>query len=309
MAILTMLDQWKISSPGWVEALAVGCGMAHRRRKTVKPFYPIPYELNAMDRVVKMLPYIGLPFFCNVCGRLSVATLYRRLLPHPESQLRESVNCLRCGASNRNRQVAALICRSPHAKRKYASLARFAKCERLAVYNTEAARAIHNTLKTMPAGYVCSEYVDDRLESGARSGEVMHQDLMNTSFPDQSFDLVITSDVLEHVSDPWVAFREIHRLLKPEGRHVFTIPFYQDRASTEIRARRNERSEIEHVKEPFYHNDPLRPEGTLVYTIFSIDVLAKLETIGFHTVMYKLHNPLLGIYAQNALVFESFKRA
>jgi len=294
--------------PQWVETLAVGCGTAHIKRTIVKPFYPIPYPLNAIDRLATMLPYSCLPFYCNVCGRMSMAILAKKCLPHPETQLRESVICIRCGASNRNRQVAALICRSPFAKRQYASLARFAKCECVTVYNTEAARAIHNTFNTMKSGYVCSEFVDGQLESGTRSGGILHQDLMKTSFPDQSFDLVITSDVLEHVPNPWAAFGEIHRILKPEGRHVFTIPFYQDRASTETRARLNERAEIAHLKEPVYHNDPLRPEEALVFTIFSIDVLAKLETIGFKTAMYKLHNPLLGIYAQNGLVFESFKR-
>lgn len=44
-------------------------------------------------------------------------------------------------------------------------------------------------------------------------------------FHDNSFDLVISQEVLEHVDDPghWVG--EIHRVLKPDGRFYCQIPF------------------------------------------------------------------------------------
>ena len=42
--------------------------------------------------------------------------------------------------------------------------------------------------------------------------------------PDESFDLVITQDVFEHVYDGPAAFREIERTLRPGGVHVFTVP-------------------------------------------------------------------------------------
>jgi len=88
---------------------------------------------------------------------------------------------------------------------------------------------------------------------------------------------------------------------------VFTIPFYQDRASGERRAYLNDLGENVHEKEPIYHIDPLRPEGALVYTIFSIDVLAKLEDLGFRTSLYKVYHPFRGILGQNGIVLESVK--
>lgn len=39
-----------------------------------------------------------------------------------------------------------------------------------------------------------------------------------------SFDLVIACDVLEHVHDDAAAFREIHRILKPGGTAILTVP-------------------------------------------------------------------------------------
>jgi len=41
----------------------------------------------------------------------------------------------------------------------------------------------------------------------------------------ESFDIVITQEVLEHVESPWVAVAEIHRVLKQGGRAFIQVPF------------------------------------------------------------------------------------
>ncbi len=45
-----------------------------------------------------------------------------------------------------------------------------------------------------------------------------------TGRPDASVDLVLSTQVLEHVRQPWVAMREFHRILKPGGQLLITIP-------------------------------------------------------------------------------------
>ena len=42
--------------------------------------------------------------------------------------------------------------------------------------------------------------------------------------PDQSFEAVINTQVLEHVADPLAVLREIHRVLVPGGRFFLTVP-------------------------------------------------------------------------------------
>lgn len=44
-------------------------------------------------------------------------------------------------------------------------------------------------------------------------------------FPDQSFDGVLCTQVLEHVANPEVLLSEINRVLKPEGTLVLSAPF------------------------------------------------------------------------------------
>jgi 2-polyprenyl-3-methyl-5-hydroxy-6-metoxy-1,4-benzoquinol methylase len=49
--------------------------------------------------------------------------------------------------------------------------------------------------------------------------------MMAQTFENESFDLVITSDVFEHLPDVAPAVREILRTLKPGGAHIFTVPW------------------------------------------------------------------------------------
>jgi SAM-dependent methyltransferase len=44
----------------------------------------------------------------------------------------------------------------------------------------------------------------------------------------EKFDAVITSEVFEHVFDPDLFLREIHRVLKTEGKLLLTVPFVWD---------------------------------------------------------------------------------
>lgn len=135
----------------------------------------------------------------------------------------------------------------------------------------------------------------------------MHQDLRDLSLENAYVDLVLSADVLEHVPDPYTAHREIHRILQPGGRHIFTVPFHQTEFLDEVRTRIDQSGKLVFEKEPCFHADPLRPEGALVYTIFGLEMLVKLAMIGFRTNLYHLHVPLYGIWGPNAVVFEAIK--
>ncbi len=112
------------------------------------------------------------------------------------------------------------------AGRRAASLPELAGLDDLTIYNTEAEGAVHQRLAGMK-NYICSEYFGDRYEPGALMNGVRHEDLQALSLADGSVDLVLSSDVFEHIPEPYEAHAEVYRILKPGGRHVFTVPFYQ----------------------------------------------------------------------------------
>lgn len=244
--------------------------------------------------------------YCLVCGRVG-----RFAIEH--DNLRETARCSHCGAINRQRQIAYVICASLSEVlgRRVTSLRQLAACDgdRIVIYNTETAGPVHAAL-SKARQYLCSEYVGPEFSSGAVVNGVPHQDLMRLSYPDDSIDLVLSSDVFEHIPRPYLAHGEVYRVLRQGGRHIFTVPFYQTEFADETRAVVQEDGTPLFVKAPLYHHDPIRPnQGALVYTIFALEMLVKLDRIGFTTHLYRLHHPLLGLLGPNALVFEAVKRS
>lgn len=97
-------------------------------------------------------------------------------------------------------------------------------------------------------------------------GLVERGDICSMPFADESFDLVLATDVIEHVEDDGRALREIARVLKPGGVVLLTVPAFamlwglQDRVSRHKRRYRLgqlvEKVEIAglHVSRAYYFN-------------------------------------------------------
>lgn len=57
--------------------------------------------------------------------------------------------------------------------------------------------------------------------------DVRVTDGQETGFKDQQFDIVIASDVLEHIEDEDKALSEWHRILKPDGKLIIFVPAFK----------------------------------------------------------------------------------
>lgn len=237
---------------------------------------------------------------CSVCGKIF-------FMKNVNGNLRERCLCYFCNSTNRQRQIAFSVLNKINLSKNkiFGSLSSVPDLGDFVIYNTESNGPVHNEL-SKNKNYICSEYFGNNYKSGESVNGVLNEDLMNLSFESESINLIISSDVFEHIPDPYKAHEEVYRVLKKGGSHVFTVPFSQggflDEKFAEII-----NNEIVYYKEPVYHGDPIRSEGVLVYNIFSLEMLTKLEKIGFKTNMYLINKPTSGIIGDNAIVFEAIK--
>jgi SAM-dependent methyltransferase len=210
--------------------------------------------------------------FCYVCGKTS------QFISDTDFSLREA-KCIHCGSSQRNSDVAKIIINT-FPRNDDISLSQADKyLKHLGIYEAQASGPIHHCLKDLPH-YICSEYFDD-IQNGEKNKEgILCENLQDLSFPDETFDLVITQDVMEHVDCPEKAFSEINRVLKLGGYHIFTIPYHESKPT--LRRIVIEQGERIHKYPQVYHGDPLREQGALVFTDFGSDMNTMIENRGFH---------------------------
>jgi SAM-dependent methyltransferase len=148
------------------------------------------------------------------------------------------------------------------------------------VYATERVTPVFSFLSKRFPSIVGSEFLPDVQLGGSKNG-IRCEDLQALTFEAESFDLVVSLDVLEHVPDPKAALGEMRRVLRPQGTLVLTCPFTMQLQATYKMARLNEQGEIEHlIAEPQYHGNPLGPPS-LCYNTFGWDLLDDMRAAGF----------------------------
>jgi hypothetical protein len=213
---------------------------------------------SIIKRIFKTFKICLLIGWCNNC-KMPTIFIVRG------DNLRENLSCLWCRSFNRQRQIRYVF------DRVFKSYSK--PFTETVIWNTENSRALHEKLKKLPfRDYISSEFLGQGISSGTMIDGVRHEDVCNSSFPSDYFDFVLSSDVLEHVPEPQKALSEIYRVLKPGGKHIFTVPFIEDMPQSEVRAIVNSQGAIEYLKDALYHGDPLREDGILVYTIFGEDL-------------------------------------
>jgi SAM-dependent methyltransferase len=205
---------------------------------------------------------------------------------------RERLVCTQCMMNNRQRLVAKLVqqasSQSAHPR----------------IYLMEQVTPIFEWVRNLPGTEVQgSEYLGYEYKGGEQIHGVRHEDVMNLSFPDESFDLIVSNDVLEHIPDPQKAMRECFRVVKQGGGVLATFPFHAAYDTTTVRARLVG-SGIEHLLPPQYHGNPVSSDGSLVFHDFGWDLLDLMRGAGFTSVACEVYaNDEFGHLGTGLLVF------
>ena len=185
--------------------------------------------------------------------------------------------CLFCRSASRNRHVARVLMDIVEKGRR--CIADLPVKGEFSIYNTATDDCFGRVLRHYD-GYYSSCYKDGVAPGTEISSRSSCQNIEALTYGDGSFDFVITEDVFEHVRRPDKGFREVFRVLRNGGYHVFTVPFHFDRP-TITRVDTTGADDVQ-LLPPEYHGDPLR--GTiLAYRTFGIDLFEQLGAIGFET--------------------------
>ena len=212
---------------------------------------------------------------CTICGHVG---LFQR---GDQRSLRESYPCSNCRFGLRWRDQAAIIIDEFGRGKALSIDDMIAKglLEDIAIYEPALRGPFTKRFKSLPQ-YIRSYYRPEEPLGQAGADGVRIEDLKRLTFAEDSFDLIITSDVMEHLPEVEVAFAEILRVLRPGGIHVFSIPNdYPLQERSEPRVRVLESGAEEHIKPPRYHN---AGDGSpsLVYTDFGADLTNMIRSIG-----------------------------
>jgi len=234
--------------------------------------------------------------FCSLCGKKS-------LLIFDTFQLGDTGYCFFCAANERNRAlveilkkilIIKLLCKDRNLKTqisrinltKYSlkTILKTIELEDIVIYEPSSIGAIYNKLKNY-SKFIFSEYFPyPNLKKGQYFRNILFEDLQDLSFDDDNFDIVITQDVLEHVENPYLSFKEIYRVLKPNGVHIFTVPIGSNERTFHYFDDKGKHL----FNRVVFHNDPLRQKGAKVYTQFGTDIIEILND--FHFASYIFSN-------------------
>jgi SAM-dependent methyltransferase len=147
------------------------------------------------------------------------------------------------------------------------------------VYELSSRGALFRYLKRHFPRFTYSEYFDDVPPGAFRRG-IQCQDVQRLTYPDESFDLITSTEVFEHVPDDIQGYREVYRVLRRHGHFVFTVPLADTEATVE-RARM-ENGALVHLLPPEYHNDRIRGHGhVLAFRNYGMDIKDRLASVGF----------------------------
>lgn len=212
--------------------------------------------------------------FCHVCGHpstflLDFAYAYRvngKLTPN----WRETLTCSGCGLNNRMRASIQILDEQ------------LAPNEQSAIFLTQQGTPLLARLSERFPRLIGHEFPDgETTTSSDGRARICDEALAQLPLPDQSFDHVLSFETLKHIPRYPLALREFHRILKPGGRLLLTVPLRFDHQETLVRARCEESGGITHLVAPEYFVDELHPDGVLSFYHFGWGLLEEMREQGF----------------------------
>lgn len=214
-----------------------------------------------------------------------------------DAWLRDHYICTNCGSIPRERALMDVI------------ESFFPNWRNLVIHESSPAkRGASERLAKNCKGYLSSQFFPDA-PTGSLVDGVRCENLELMTFADESIDLHITQDVMEHVFHPSLVWQEIARTLKPGGAHIFTTPLVNKLNPSQLRAKL-EGGQVVNVLSPVYHGNPISKDGALVTVDWGFDICKHIfDSSGLFTQIITIDDISKGIRAEYIEVLVTQKEA
>lgn len=216
------------------------------------------------------------PGKCVCCGkwRFFQNDLLYGGTEHPSCQInfRERMVCPVCNLNNRMRSTFQVILRE---------MKRYSKGD-LLIYEavTPFYTLLEKKCREKEWRITGTEYFGDSCQSGTFVNGIRHEDATSLSFEDESFDIIVSNEVFEHIPVVAPAINEMFRVLRPGGTVIFTIPI-DPHFKKSLQRAKIENGEIFHLLEPEIHGNPVDANGSLAFWTLGWDILDLMKEAGF----------------------------
>ncbi len=166
---------------------------------------------TGLKQLLRPLKQRGLSFFyrgdkryCPICGKTS-----RKFLPFG-NPLRDDARCVHCNSLERHRMLWIFF-----------------------KTRTDLFDGLPKKMLHVAPEPVFQKMLGDQLGEGYLTADLYNpaamvkMDITDIRYPDESFNVIYCSHVLEHVPDDRQAMREFYRVLKPEGWAILLVPILE----------------------------------------------------------------------------------
>lgn len=241
----------------------------------------------------KLLPnnfYFSHKGYCPCCDNEVFFESYH-------SWLRDNFKCTNCGCIPRERALMLVI-------EQY-----YPDWKNLKIHETSPGnRGTSKKLNQLCKNYLSSQYYPNE-KLGTIVNNYRNENLEEQTFDDESFDIVISQDVMEHIYHPDKAFKEIDRTLKKGGAHIFTVPIENRHKKTEVWAVLGESGKPNFLSnKPEYHGNPVDPQGSPITMHWGFDIVDFIkDKSGLNTYIEYINNLKYGVRAEYIEVLVSVK--
>jgi len=224
------------------------------------------------------------PGMCNICGgsagfaikisedelpRLSDVTWSDAL--NSRINLRENIGCCSCPCNSRHRALMSVFMGTLN---RGTVLSKIPADNGIVIFESSG-MASYNNILASKFSYINTSYNKEIIEPGTYDTR-LYADLQRMPYEDNTFDYIITGDVLEHVRDYMSAIEECFRVLKPGGFMLFTVPYMHSMGKNHVKVLPQGDRDV-FLEEPEYHGK----SRSLVYRVYGRELLDDLERSGF----------------------------